>query len=116
MIEPENGASLENQGSSQWALGLLLPRSWGEELEICPGLDLTEPSGADDQGWENGQNASVGNPECDTTEGDQRHRGIGQCNDSEDQSESLWVSTSGQIPDGHSLPQGRVVLIASGDL
>jgi transposase len=57
-----------------------------------------------------------GNPECDPAEGDQRHRGIGQCNDSEDQSESLWVSKSGKIPDGNSLPQGRVFLIASGGL
>ena len=95
--------------------GKVTPKAY-EELEISPGLDLAEPSGADDQGWENGQNASVGDPECDPTEGVQRHRGIGQCNDSEDQSESLWVSKSGQIPDGNSLPQGRVVLIASGDL
>jgi hypothetical protein len=85
-------------------------------MEISPGLDLAEPSGANDQGWENGQNAPVGNPECDPTEGDQRHRGICQCNDSEDQGKSLWVSKSGQIPDGNSLLQGRAVLIASGDL
>jgi len=88
----------------------------GEELEVSSGLDLAEPSGADDQGWENGQNASMGNPECDPAEGDQHHRGIGQCNDSEDQGESLWVSKSGKIPDDNSLPQGRVVLIASIDL
>jgi phage-related protein len=61
-------------------------------------------------------NVSVGNPECDPTEGNQRDRGIGQCNDLEDQSESLWVTKSGKIPDGNSLPHRRVVLIANVDL
>jgi hypothetical protein len=57
-----------------------------------------------------------GNPECDPIEGDQRHRGIGQCDDSEYQCKSLWVSKSGKIPDANSLPQWRIVLITSGNL
>ena len=73
-VEPENGASLENQGGSQWALVLFLPRRRGEVLEVSPGLDLTLQAGADDQGWENGQNASVVDTECSPAEGDQRHR------------------------------------------
>ncbi len=70
---------------------LLLSRRCGKELEVSPGLDLALQARADDQGWENGQNASVGNSECDTAEGDQRHRRIGQRDDSEDQGEGLRV-------------------------
>ena len=60
-------------------------------------------SGAYDQ-WENGENVSVVDPECDTTVTDQRDRGICQCNDSEDQSERMWVSKSGKILERNSLP------------
>ena len=70
---------------------ILLSRRRGKELEVSPGLDLALQAGADDQGWENGQNASVGNSECDPAEGDQRHSRIDQCDDSEDQGEGLWV-------------------------
>jgi hypothetical protein len=42
-------------------------------------------------GWENGQNASVGDTECSPAEGDQRHRRIGQRDDSKDQGEGLRV-------------------------
>ena len=73
-VEPENGASLENQRGGQWALVLLISRRRGKELEVSPGLDLTLQAGADDQGWENGQNASVGDTECSSAEGDQCHR------------------------------------------
>jgi hypothetical protein len=70
---------------------LLLSRRRGKELEVSPGLDLALQAGADDQGWLNGQDTSVGNSECDTAEGDQRHLRIRKSNDSEDQGESLWV-------------------------
>ena len=42
-------------------------------------------------GWENGQNASVGDTECSPAEGDQRHRRIGQRDDSKDQGEGLRI-------------------------
>jgi hypothetical protein len=90
-VEPENGASVENQGSSQWTLVLFLPGRRGEELGVSSVLDLTLQAGADDQGWENGQNASVGDSECSPAEGDQRHRCIDQYDDSENQSEGLRV-------------------------
>jgi hypothetical protein len=75
---------MEDKVGCQWAAILLLSLSRGKELEVVPGLDFTLSFGADGQGCENGQNASVGNPECDPAEGDHRHRRIIQCNDSKD--------------------------------
>ena len=60
---------------------ILLSRRRGKELEVSPVLDLALQAGADDQGWENGQNASVENSECDPAEGDQCNRRIDQCDD-----------------------------------
>jgi hypothetical protein len=70
---------------------LPLPRRRGKELEVSPGLDLALQAGADDQGWEKGQNTFVGHSECDPAEGDQRHRRIDQRDDSEYQGEGLRV-------------------------
>lgn len=43
-------------------------------MEITSEIDITLLTGAGTQGWENGQNTSVGNFECRTAEGGQLHR------------------------------------------
>ena len=79
-VATTNAVSDEMKTTSDQASGI-------RELEISPVQDRALQAGANDYG----SNASAGDSERSPTEGDQRHRRIGQCDDSEDQSEGLRV-------------------------